>query len=1048
MSAPRTGSAVFTIPAGLPFLPILAEALLDGRLVTLDRSDPIALADVTVYLPTRRAVRSFRDVLFERLGGEAAILPRVRPIGDVDEDEHLLAPSAGPIDDLAILPESVPALGRRLALTRLTLAWARAVRRDALGLADDETLAIPASAADAARLAADLARLIDDVETEGVSWPAIGALAQSDHARYFQITLDFLQIVSTRWPAYLAEIGRSDPAARRDRLIRAEAKRLIDGVARGPVVAAGSTGTIPATAELLLAIAHSPSGAVVLPGLDRTLDAVGWAAIDDLTQTTAVHGHPQFGLKKLIAAIGISRDEIVELAQPTGDAEERAVLMSEVMRPSETSDAWGAGFPPLSAAMALTGFDLVIGRNEQEEAAAIAVAMREVVEEPGRTAALVTPERALARRVAAELARWNLDVDDSAGVSLDREPVGVFCRLLAACLVPAPGPAALVALLKSPLAVFGMPPRDARRAAQALEMALFHGDRFAGGMNFLEPALDRARASLKDRAAGTRPVPVARRCLADRDWQLAGQLAKRLEACFAPLARLSDGHGGAPPVAETTRALTEALRMAAGEPGGQDGHLWRGAGGEALARLLSGLSEEVEAGELAVPLEQYEAFLGALMADVAVPREPGGDPRLHIWGTLEARLQSVDLLILGGLDEGVWPAATRTDPWLSRAMRSELGLAPPERRLGLAAHDFVQGIATPRVICTRAEKRAGAPTVEARWLQRLRAVVGQNGLRQPSQRGNRLIALARLIDQPARTAPVSQPAPKPPVRFRPRKLRVTEIETLIRDPYAVYAKRVLGLEPFEPIGARPDRALRGIMFHHALGTFTDAWDGPFDAAAEARLIAIAEAILADISDISETHAIWSARFAAIAHWFVGWEAGRDGTVGERGAEIDGDLEIAAPAGAVTLVGRADRIDVMGDGTLAIYDHKTGSPPSERQVFAGLTPQMTLEVAMARSGAFGEALAGRSVSELAWLALGKVGRGEPYTNAVPRDQTADAMGQRALTLLSELVASYDDPGRGYLSRARPMLERARFRGDYDHLARVQEWSLLESDDDFR
>jgi ATP-dependent helicase/nuclease subunit B len=435
------------------------------------------------------------------------------------------------------------------------------------------------------------------------------------------------------------------------------------------------------------------------------------------------------------------------------------------------------------------------------------------------------------------------------------------------------------------------------------------------------------------------------------------------------------------------------------------------------------------------------------MADIAVTRAVGADPRLHIWGTLEARLQSVDLLILGGLDEGIWPAETRTDPWLSRSMRAELGLAPPERRIGLSAHDFAQGFSSPKVLVTRAEKRAGVPTVASRWLQRLTALVGEAPTKAMTDRGETYLAIARQLDSvhPTEVRPAPRPEPKPAVTVRPRRLSITEIETLVRDPYAIYAKHVLRLEELDPLGMAPDYALRGTLIHDALGSFTETWTAPYDATAETRLREIGADVLAAIADFPDVHAIWSERFGNIARWFVGFERARSDAIARRNAEIAGSQDIVAPGGVFQLRGRADRIDLRRDGRIDILDFKTGTPPSARQVLTGFAPQLALEVAMTRAGAFGEEFAGRSVAILAWLALGQAGRGEPFKSAVEAGWTADALGAEALARLSALIAAFDDVTRAYVSRSRPMFE-TRYESPYDHLARVREWGLVLSPDD--
>jgi ATP-dependent helicase/nuclease subunit B len=653
--------------------------------------------------------------------------------------------------------------------------------------------------------------------------------------------------------------------------------------------------------------------------------------------------------------------------------------------------------------------------------------------------------------VAVELGRWNLTVDDSAGVSLDREPQGVFARLLVEAVTSAADPVVLLSLLKHPFAAFGMERALCRRAARRIELALFRGRRTTDGIGGLAAALAEARTKVDD---GDRDVPAARRRLNEGDWDLAGRLIARLVNCLAPI---ETAFAGTRPISAATasRLLVDALILAATDETGGDAKLWDGAGGEALARLLTDMTEDAEADALALAPADYPYFLQALMSGVVVPRRAGGEPRIHIWGALEARLQSADLIVLGGLDEGIWPAATRTDPWLSRAMRAEIGLPPPERRIGQSAHDFVQAMASPRVIVTRAEKRGGAPTVESRWLQRLGALAGETEVGRATARGARYVSLARALDRVPESdvKPVGRPRPTPPVAVRPRRLSITAIETLIRDPYAIYAKHILKLLPLDPLGREPDAALRGTLIHKALGDFTNEWSGDHDLAAEERLAEIAREVLSVIAEYPDAWSVWSVRFDAIARWFMAWETGRRERVAERNAEVDGLIEFPLRDGVFTLSGRADRIDLMGDGNVEIYDFKTGTPQTERTVFAGLTPQMTLEAAMARAGGFDAALAGkgraalreRSIATLAWLAVGKAGRGEVEMSAVKRGESADDLAERARTMFAALVAAFDTPTHPYASRTRPMtLNTQRYQSDYDHLARVREWSLLESE----
>ena len=1034
---------VFSIPPGAAFLDVLANAVLTGEVVPFryDPGDPLALADVTILLPTRRAVRELREVFIRHLGGSATILPDIRPIGGVTEEDHLLEPAFDLAADRLLLPEAIDPLHRRLALTRLIMAWGAAIRTSMTG--QDGPTPVPTSASEATRLADDLARLMDDMEIAGIPWSACTNLAPEDHAGYFQITLDFLKIAFESWPAYLQESNLADPIERRDTLIRREAKRLRDFPPSGPVIAAGSTGSIPATRDLLQAIAQLPKGAVVLPGLDLDLDPEGFAAIGERDGAVSVFAHPQFGLKQLIAELGITRDEVALLGVAPQAVADRARILSEALRPAETTEHW-IGFSPSAEGgpateSALSGVGLIEALNEQEEAVAIAIAIREGLEQGLDRIGVITPDRYIARRVAAELGRWGLAVDDSAGNRLDLTPEGVFARLLTEAVLDDDDPTRLLALLKHPLAAFGMEKARCRRAARVLEIAVFRGRKGNCGLGGLVQAIAEAREETTAKTA--RHIPKIRRRLRDFEWADAAFLAERLSDVLSSLKTLMTG--SVLDLTEAATTLTSALTEGVREQKIEDSKAFSGPAGEQLMTLLDRLSE---AAPLAMRPAEFPSFLGAILSDVTVNKPESSDPRVHIWGTLEARLQSADLVIMAGLDEGVWPAGTRTDPWLSRSMRAEIGLPPPEQRVGLAAHDFAQGFCHPRLLISRSQKRDGAPTVTSRWLQRLGALIGEDASGMMKARGQPYVELARDLDRwESQPQPVDRPEPKPGVALRPRRLSVTEIETLIRDPYAIYAKHVLGLEPLDPLDMAPDYALRGSLIHEALGEFSQSWTGDFDDRARAVLLEFGVRSLSSIEAWPDVQAIWSIRFQAIARWLVEWEAARAPSIAERHAEISGEMVLEGPEGDFVLRGRADRIDVMNDGRVAVIDFKTGTPPSARQVLVGFAPQLALEAAMVRKGAFGTDLTGKAIGDLSWIALGQVDRGRPVRSAVEDGETPDTVAERALEQLTTLVAAYDDPEQGYRSWARP-LWIGRYENPYDHLARVREWALVASEDD--
>ncbi len=960
---------LYTIPAGTPFVDALASGLLNRA-----GDDAMALADGIVLLPNRRACRALREAFLRLTDGAPLLLPRMIPIGDVDEDELL----ATGFDD-AEIPPAISPLRRQLLLAEL------------IGRLPDEA----PDPAHAAVLAGELARLLDQVHTEGLSLDALETLAPAEYAQHWQTTLEFLKILRQHWPEILAAEGKLDPARRRDLLVRRQAAIWRDRPPAGPVIAAGSTASVPATAELLAGVADLPQGAVVLPGLDRDLDEDGWTAID---QT-----HPQFGMKNLLASLGIDRDRVADWPSPditAGDSERRR-LISQALRPATTIDAWaGAVTPPASA---LAGLGRVDAPGPQEEAGAIALLMRQALETPGRTAALVTPDRNLARRVTAELARWDIEVDDSGGTPLDRTPPGSFLRLTAAMIAEDLAPVTLLAALKHPLARGGETVAAFRARVRDLELAALRGPRPAPGFAGLTAAAGAEVAEwLGTLQAAAEPLTSA------------------MSAPQVPLAALLGAH----------IRLAEWLAADDGPFGGRN--LWRGEAGEAAALFTEDLLTAAE-GLRPIAPAGYPALLGSLMAGIMVRPRYGTHPRLFIWGPLEARLQQADLVILGGLNEGSWPPEARIDPWMSRPMRARFGLPQPERRIGLAAHDFCQAVAAPRVVLTRAEKAEGAPTVPSRWLLRLEALLDGMGLGFERPVEDDLIGWYRHLDQADLVQATDPPAPTPPVAARPRRLSVTQIETWRRDPYAVYARHILGLKPLDPIDADPGAAERGTLIHAALDRFVQRYPDDLPRDIEAALIEIGREVFTDQLDRPGVWAFWWPRFVAAAGWFAGFERERRMTARVAASEVDGRLALPGPAGRFELTAKADRIDRLATGGLAILDYKTGQPPTNPEIAAGFAPQLPLEAAIAAAGGF-DGVSRADVVELLYVRLG--GGATPGSlhrlKGDPGDLAAEARAG-----LQRMITAFDDPDTPYRSRPRPA-RGLRFN-DYDHLARIAEWS---------
>jgi ATP-dependent helicase/nuclease subunit B len=1037
-----TGPRVFTIPASVPLVPTLIRALVDGTLVGgfPAARDSLALADATLYLPTRRACRLARDLFLDVTKESAAILPRIVAIGDVDEDEIAFGSAAtGALAaDALALPPALGGLERRLKLAQLVLKWAARIAPDARG----DAALVANTPASALALADDLARLMDDMTTRGVAWDRLDGLVPETLDRYWQLTLEFLQIARENWPKILAERGSIEPAARRDALIKAEAARL-SAHAGGPVIAAGSTGSMPATAELIAAIAKLPRGAVVLPGLDLALDAQSWHLIegrgDGAARVAPAVEHPQFAMQALLRRIGIAREEVVALGAPAAHDRERYI--SEALRPAAATERWQRlAAVPLRIERALETVAVIEAANAEEEALAIAIGLREALETPHKTAALITPDRALARRVLAALERWTVAVDDSGGDALADTAAGRFARLAAEAALGGLAPVALLALLKHPLARLGAAEGAHARAIAALERAVLRGPRPRPGIGGLVHALAALRAELtklrRGEASDLHPSD-PRASLSAADLDAADAFIARLRTALAPLEGLASTPFAV--FAALHRRVIAALSAdATGAPAA-----FVGPDGAALDAAFEEIARRAADADFAVALADYaDVFRTAISDRVVRARELRG-ARLRIYGRLEARLQSVDRVVLGGLVEGVWPPEMRSDPWLSRPMRHALGLDLPERRMSLSAHDFAQALGAHEVILAYPTKLAGAPTVTSRFVQRLAAVAGEAHWNRARARGTKYLAWARALDRPAEVKRIEKPAPKPPRAARPSALSVTDIENWLRDPYTIYAKHILKLRELDPIDLPPGAADRGIVIHAALSDFTKAFAAALPADPAAALIDIGAKHFATLEDYPEARAFWWPRFRRIARWFAGWEALRRGSVAALAAEVSGKIDIPLGERVFTLRARADRIERLAGGGYAILDYKTGQVPSEKQVRIGVSPQLTLEAAILRGGGFRDIPAGAAIAELVYVSL----KGnDPAGDAVPidfKDGDANVHADRALAKLKTVAARFEDEQQPYLPLVLSMW-KSRY-GTYDHLARVKEWSVGGPDD---
>ena len=966
----RRGPTVYTIPPIRAF----ADALVAGLLAQFG-ADRMVLARGMVLVPNNRAGQAIRDA-FVRQAEHGILLPRLVPLGDSELNEK----TGAALDsiDAEPLPPPVEPLLRQLVLARL-------IQRD-------ENVDV----AEAMRLAADLGRTLDQLIVEEIAPAKLRDIDLSGElSSHWNVSLKRLNTILEDWPKELRQIGRIDLADRRNRQLDRLSHRWRSDGPEGYVVAAGISTGAPAVARLLETIAHMPRGQVVMDGLDLNIGDDEWSAIGGSETSSAIETHPQFHLHQLLARMNVARHDVGRWRW-SGEIESpprRARAISHAFAPAEATRNWvDLGMAERNLA-GVTALELA---NPAEEAQAIAIAMREAIEIPRRTVALMTPDRDLAKRVSTHLERWGIKADDSAGQALSSTPNGTLLLALVTAAVEQFAPSALLTLLKHPLVSSGETRRAWLDGARLLDLAL-RGPRPPSGIGgvtrFLQGGDDR-----------TRPLRQA----VQSWWAGAACLLKPLEDLTS--------HS----LASMITTLREVATMLAGDA------LWSGQAGHALSTLITELEKGAEQGPQSISLPSLPQLLRQLMDGIAVRPGYGGHPRVFIWGLLEAKLQSADVMILGGLNEGSWPQLPAPDPWLAPRIRRELKLPSLERRIGLSAHDLASALGAPNVMLTRANRDARSPTIASRFWLRLETMTG--GIDQPVMRYD---MLARQID--ASTDPpkrASRPAPCPPIADRPTNISVTDVDRLSADPFAFYAKTVLGLKPLDAIDADPDAAWRGSLIHGVL----EDW-AKVDHYAPDKLVERMDAALSDGTIHPLTRALWLPRLREAAVWIEA-EVAQNIALGRMPlvAEKSGHTQFAG----VKLRGRADRIDRLVDGGLGIVDYKTGEGPKNKQVEAGYAMQLGLIGLIAEQGGF-DGVSGKGMAFEYWsLARDPASRtfGKITSPATGKNPVAepDAFVAKIADQFAKAAAKWLTGNDPFTAKLSPEYAW----NDYDHLMRLEEW----------
>jgi len=987
---------IYNIPSYLPFSDILATYLLEKT-----KDNPHSLTKYKLLLPTRRACRILQDTFLRLNNGKPMLLPHLLPIGEVDEGELSLLMIDNNSKTTLEIPSAITPLKRQLLLAKLIMQVPEFKQGfdGALGLSKA------------------LCQFIDQVAVEGVDFSDLHNIVPEEFAAHWQVTLDFLKIISEHWPKILKDNNLIDVAERRNLLLQNMASYWSERPPDYPVIAAGSTGSIPAVAKLLKVISNLPQGKVVLPALDMQMEPDSWEVITEI--------HPQYSLKKLLNYIGVDREDVSSLIDVTPKSE-RYVLASAMMSPAEFTHKWKGFSHENNINSMLDGLEYYSCKTPHEEAGVIALIMRESLEESGKTISLVTPDRDLARRVKSLCKRWSVDVDDSAGENLIDTKLGKFILLTLDAVKRKFDSVSFLSLLKTGLCQIGYPSDQANKYIKALEIEILRSGEVISTHEMLRKKID----------------------LMDEDSGIGEYIDKLYEAVL-PLYDLSHKSGGLN-IKDMLAAHVKALeKLAESENNIGCLRLWKGDIGKAASLFFSDLLEHAHLVD-DLSYEGYCKIVLSLMHDITVRVPYGQHPRIRILGQMESRLMRSDIIILGGVNEGVWPSEIKHDPWMSRPMRREFGLPASEQAIGFAAHDFVQNFCADRVVITRSEKSSGAPTIPSRWLERLNTLLGSSGLSLRDLSSKPYLSWVRLADC-VDVKPCSRPAPCPPVSIRPRAISVTKVETWLKDPYSIYMYYMLRLKKLRPLKQENDAALKGSVLHKILDEFTHKYPKNLPDDAQEQFLNLAkETINKDVQN-KEFISYWWPKLIRISDWFVEHEKKWRKDANFIESEIDGSVDFNIGGIIFNIHGRADRIDRLNDGSYAIIDYKSGGSFSKNPLLNGELPQLPLEAIMLSEGGFNgmgfrdnnadkkNKISGGKVSNLGyWKVTGGTKSGEIISINEDIENVANIVREG----LENLVISFQSEKMPFYCI--PDINKAPRFNDYEHVARVKEWSIIDDE----
>lgn len=954
---------VFNVRLSCSFWDTLARLYLERF-----RDNDLVFASAIFLVPNRRACQSLTAAFLRQQGLSPTILPQIVPIAEVDNDE-LFFSQFGTTPSRQTLPSAISREERLFLFARLIIS-----KPNDFGLKQ-------ISLAQAVNLAMELGNLIDTACNQGLSFDKLEELVPEKYASHWQETLKLLKIITEFWPHILNERNAIDICEQNKQLLITQALLWQQENTKRHIVAAGITASFPAIVKLLQVIRNLPNGEIYFSGIDRFADEEYWQSVDD--------SHPLFELKELLELLEINRAEIRDILPPAN--REREHFISEIMRPAAVSDKW-QNLPDINVEAASKNISLISCNSQRDESLAIALKMRQILNTPEKTVALITYDRNLARRVKTELSRFEINVDDSAGLPLNLSPVGIFLRLITEAAEEMESEIKLITLLKHPFTLLNLSAAEFRKNAYLYERLLRSRNK---------PSLDKTVLTF---------IQNVRTALQD--------LHVLLTEPKVDFHNLVQTHIKVAEVFATSDVM--------------DGKniLWRGDAGKCAAKFLTKMLVSAKTlGDISG--RDYVSLFNELMSHESVRSSYGTHPRISILGPIEARLHHFDYVILGEINEGIWPKPAQADMWMSRPMKQDFGFSLPEKNIGILGADLCGFLASDNVILTRAERIDGVPMKKSRWLLRLETVLKALGSDIETLIDNDFFILANQADKPSVYQSIKAPAPCPPVSARPRKLSASGVDLLIADPYSVFAKYILRLYPLNDLDIPMDQRDYGTLIHTIIEEFNNLYPDVLPENALEILQKIGNKHFDLVKIDEDKKNFWLPKFTKTAEWIIEQEKNYRMNVQTVHNEVCGEIKYNFPRGEFSFTAIADRIDEMKDGTLNIFDYKTGAFPSKRQVDSGHAIQLPLEGLIAQKGGF-NGIKAKTVSNLIYWQLGA-----KKLEMSPNNEK-DNLIDKSEDYLLRLVSAFDFETTPYHSR--PIPKYIPKNKDYEHLARIKEWSV--------